>query len=132
MMIYIDTSAFLALIHSDDPNHELAMETWQRLIEDEQKLICNNYVVVESIALIQRRVGLSAVSILHNDILPFIEIDWLDEELHNAIVKSVLKANRRQISLVDSSSFDTMRRHDIQTAFTFDSHFPGQGFQVIP
>ena len=131
-MIFVDTSAFLALVHLDDPNHDQAMQTWKKLIEDEQQLISNNYVLVESIALIQRRLGLRAVSILHNDILPFVEIDWLDEELHNAIVKTVLKNNRRQISLVDRSSFDTMRRYEVQTAFAFDSHFPDQGFEVIP
>lgn len=131
-MIYVDTSAFLALVHLDDPNHGQALQIWKKLIEEEQQLISNNYVLVESIALIQRRIGLRAVSILHNDILPFIEIDWLNEELHNAMVKSVLKTNRRQISLVDSSSFDTMRRYEVQTAFAFDSHFPDQGFEVIP
>jgi len=131
-MIFVDTSAFLALVHLDDPNHDQAMQTWKKLIEDEQQLISNNYVLVESIALIQRRLGLRAVSILHNDILPFVEIDWLDEELHNAIVKTVLKNNRRQISLVDRSSFDTMRRYEVQTAFAFDSHFPDEGFEVIP
>jgi len=131
-MIFVDTSAFLALVHLDDPNHDQAMQTWKKLIEDEQQLISNNYVLVESIALIQRRLGLRAVSILHNDILPFVEIDWLVEELHNSIVKAVIKTNRRQISLVDSSSFDTMRRYEVQTAFAFDSHFPDQGFEVIP
>ena len=131
-MIYVDTSAFLALVHLDDPNHEQALQIWKKLIVDEQQLISNNYVLVESIALIQRRIGLRAVSILHNDILPFVEIDWLDEELHNAIVKTLLKNNRRQISFVDRSSFDTMRRYDVQTAFAFDSHFPDQGFEVIP
>lgn len=131
-MIYVDTSAFLALVHLDDPNHEQALQLWKKLIVDEQQLISNNYVLVESIALIQRRIGLRAVSILHNDILPFVEIDWLDEELHNAIVKTLLKNNRRQISFVDRSSFDTMRRYEVQTAFAFDSHFPDQGFEVIP
>ncbi len=131
-MIYVDTSALLALVNEDDPDHNRAMQTWQRLIEEEQDLICNNYVLVESIALIQRRIGLEAVSILHNDIIPFIEVEWLDEELHNAIVKAVIKTNRRQISLVDNASFDTMRRHNVETAFAFDSHFPDQGFKVIP
>ena len=131
-MIYVDTSAFLALINPEDPYHETALQTWRQLIEDEEKLICNNYVLVESIALIQRRVGLGAVSILHNDILPFLNIDWLDEKLHNTIVKVVLKTNRRQLSFVDSSSFDTMRRYEVKTAFTFDSHFNEQGFKVIP
>jgi predicted nucleic acid-binding protein len=64
--------------------------------------------------------------------VPFIAVDWLNEELHNSIVKAVLKSTRRQISFVDSSSFDTMRRYEIKTAFAFDSHFPGQGFEVIP
>ncbi len=131
-MIYVDTSALLALVNEDDPDHDRAMQTWQRLIEEEQNLVCNNYVLVESIALIQRRIGLEAVSILHNDIIPFIEVEWLDEELHNAIVKAVIKTNRRQISLVDNASFDTMRRHNVETVFAFDSHFPDQGFEVIP
>jgi uncharacterized protein len=131
-MIYVDTSAFLALINSANRRHDQAMQTWKNLIEEEQQLICNNYVLVESIALIEQRVGLSAVSILHNDILPFVKVDWLDETQHNAIVKAVLKTNRHQISLVDNSSFDTMRRYEVETAFAFDSHFPEQGFEVIP
>ena len=131
-MIYVDTSAFLALVNRTDPYHEQAMQTWEQLIEDEQELMCNNYVLVESIALIQRRVGLDAVTILHNDIVPFIKVDWLDEDLHNSIVKTALRTARRQLSFVDYSSFDTMRRHGINTAFAFDSHFPEQGFEVIP
>jgi predicted nucleic acid-binding protein len=131
-MIYVDTSAFLALVNEDDPNHDQAMQTWDQLIQDEQELICNNYILVETISLVQRRVGLKAVSILHNDILPFVAVEWLDEKLHNTIVKSVLKTNRRQLGLVDTSSFDTMYRHGVKTAFTFDSHFSEQGFDVIP
>jgi predicted nucleic acid-binding protein len=131
-MIYVDTSAFLALVNLDDPNHDQALQTWEKLIEGEEKLICNNYILVESIALIQRRIGLKAVFILHNDILPFIEVEWLDEKLHNTVIKNTLKSNRRQLSLVDNSSFDTMRRHGVNTAFVFDGHFSEQGFDIIP
>ena len=131
-MIYVDTSAFLALINSSDPNHELAAQTWNNLILQNEKLMCNNYILVESIALIQRRVGIEATSILHNDIIPLLEIEWLDESLHNAIVNHVIAGNRRQLSLVDYSSFETMRRHDIHTAFAFDKHFREQGFNTIP
>jgi predicted nucleic acid-binding protein len=131
-MIYVDTSAFFAIVNTEDPDHESAMETWAQLIGADEKLMCNNYVLVESIALIQRRVNMESVSILHNDIIPFMEIEWLDESLHNAIVKLVLTTNRRKLSLVDLSSFDTMRRHKINTAFTFDNHFREQGFDIIP
>jgi predicted nucleic acid-binding protein len=131
-MIYIDTSAFYAIVDSDDENHETALETWTQLIGANETLLCNNYVLVESIALIQRRVSMEAVSILHNDLIPFLEIEWLDESLHNAIVELTLASNRRQLSLVDQASFNTMRRRGISTAFTFDRHFQEQGFDVIP
>jgi predicted nucleic acid-binding protein len=131
-MIYVDTSAFFAIVNADDTDHEIAMETWAQLIGANEKLMCNNYVLVESIALIQRRVDMEAVSILHTDIIPFLEIEWLDESLHNAIVELTISSNRRQLSLVDHASFNTMRRHGISTVFSFDDHFRQQGFNVIP
>lgn len=131
-MIYVDTSAFFAIVNEDDADHKIAMETWEHLIGANEKLMCNNYVLVESIALIQRRVDMDAVSILHNDIIPFLEVEWLDESLHNAIVELILASNRRQLSFVDHASFNTMRRHGISTVFSFDDHFRQQGFNVIP
>lgn len=131
-MIYVDTSAFLAVVHSSDDYHERAFQTWQSLIEDNERLMCNNYVLVESIALIQNRAGMEALAILHKEIIPYMQVEWLDENLHNAIVNFALSANRRKLSLVDLSGFDTMRRHKITTAFTFDNHFREQGFDVIP
>lgn len=131
-MIYVDTSAFLAIVNADDHYHDSALQTWKDLIRNNERLLCNNYVLVESIALIQRHVDMKAVSILHNDIIPFMEIEWFDEKLHNAVVNIALAANRRQISLIDHSSFDTMRRHGVSTVFTFDEHFREQGFTLVP
>lgn len=131
-MIYIDTSAFFAMVSFDDPNHDVAVEAWAKLIENNERLICNNYILVESVALIQSRIGMEAVATLHNDIIPFVEVEWLDEDSHNAIMEIVISTNRRVISLVDQASFNTMRRHRIKTAFTFDEHFSEQGFESIP
>ncbi|HMV95097.1 MAG TPA: PIN domain-containing protein [Anaerolineales bacterium] len=131
-MIYVDTSAFLAICNPEDPSYQIALDTWKNLIEKGERLASNNYVLVESIALIQNRVGLEALSILHNDIIPFLEIEWLDESLHNGVMDQVITGNRRQISMVDYSSFATMKRHNIRTAFTFDDHFRQHGFEIIP
>jgi predicted nucleic acid-binding protein len=128
-MIYVDTAALLAIVDTKDAHHETAKEFW-----GQQVLIANfrsnNYVVVESIALIQN--CLEAVQILVDQLLPVIEIDWLEAEQHELAVQSVLTANRRNLSLVDCSSFESMRRLGIKTVFTFDEHFKEQGFDVIP
>jgi predicted nucleic acid-binding protein len=131
-MIYVDTSAFLALTDSSDQYNGQALSTWRALLENNETLVCNNYVLVESIALIQRRAGLEAVQVLQSQIAPFLEIEWIEREFHDSTVNLLLITNRRKLSFVDLSSFSTMRQMGIQTAFTFDEHFREQGFRVIP
>jgi len=41
-------------------------------------------------------------------------------------------ADRRQLSLVDCSSFETMRRLGIKKVFSFGEHFREHDFEVIP
>ena len=59
-------------------------------------------------------------------------MDWIGEEQHDVAIQTVLTANRRNLSLVDCASFETMRRLGIETVFTFDEHFRDQGFKVVP
>ncbi len=132
MVVYVDTSAMLAILHAEDTSHAKAIETWLDLAQGEIDLVCNNYVIVEAFSLLQRRYGLEKARALQERIVPLLDIDWLDEEFHADAVNSVLTANRRQLSLVDCSSFATMRRLRVETVFTFDEHFKEQGFKVMP
>ena len=130
--IFVDTSALYALISTQDQEIERAVTTWQAAIKREDILFTNNYVLVECFALIQSRLGLEFVRALQTNIVPFLQIEWIGEQQHISIVNNVFTANRRQLSLVDCSSFESMRRLGIEKAFTFDEHFQAQGFQVIP
>ena len=131
-MIFLDSSALFALLSMDDVNHHPARICWRSLLEDGRALLANNYVIVESMVIIQKRLGLEKVCDFQENIFPFLEIEWLDEEQHKIAIDRVLSANRRKLSLVDCSAFETMRRLGIETVFTFDSHFREEGFNVIP
>lgn len=131
-MIFVDSSAFLAVLSMDDVNHQRARACWRGLLEEDRILLTNNYVVVESMALTQKRLGLVKVRDFQKNILPFLEIKWVDEEQHKRAVQRVLSANRRRLSLVDCAAFETMRHLGAETAFTFDAHFREEGFNVIP
>ena len=132
MVIFVDTSALLALIDINDQFYSQAMSTWQKLLDSNDSLVTNNYVLVESISLAQRRIGMDAVQILQSEIAPFMDVEWFDADLHQSAMQRVLATNRRSLSLVDCSSFETMKRLGLKTVFTFDEHFRGQGFEVIP
>jgi predicted nucleic acid-binding protein len=80
----------------------------------------------------QRRLGLEAVRVFQEDILPLINIEWIDKETHQSGMSALLAASKRDLSLVDCVSFETMRTLGIKTVFAFDPHFAEQGFKCIP
>lgn len=132
MMIFVDTSAFLAIFSVSDQNHLRAELCLREMREERQTLVTNNYVILESIALLQKRFGLDKVRGFQSKLLPLIQIEWIDKNQHEAAIQAVFQENRRGLSLVDCTAFQTMRRLGIETAFTFDSHFREEGFKVIP
>jgi len=132
MVIFIDTSALIALTDNQDKFHNEAKRQWRAVLENQDALICNNYVVLETISLVQRRFGMEHIHALQMEFLTLLEIHWIDESQHQAALVYFLQANCRHLSLVDCSSFSTMRELGIQTVFTFDEHFREQGFKVIP
>jgi uncharacterized protein len=132
MMIFVDTSAFLAIFSVSDQNHLRAELCLREMREERQTLVTNNYVILESIALLQKRFGLDKVRGFQGKLLPLIQIEWIDKNQHEAAIQAVFQENRRGLSLVDCTAFQTMRRLGIETAFTFDGHFREEGFKVIP
>ena len=130
--IFVDTSALYALISTQDQDSRLAVKAWEDALERKDILYTNNYVLVECFALIQSRLGLQFVRALQTNIVPFLQIDWIGEQQHLSSVNDVFTANRRHLSLVDCSCFETLRRLEIENVFTFDEHFQEQGFKVIP
>jgi len=131
-MIFVDTSAFLAILYAGDRYHQRAESCLRNLREEGQTLFTNNYIIVESTVLIQKRLGIEKVRQFREMITPLLKIEWVDEDQHNSAIETVLQANRRRLSLVDCSAFQTMNSLGIDTVFTFDPHFAEQGFEVIP
>jgi predicted nucleic acid-binding protein len=132
MIVFVDTSAFYAVFDRDDANHPSAKEAWAELLRETATLLTTNYVLLETTALLQHRIGVAAVRRLYEDVVPLLQLDWVTEEKYRAAVEAVLAADRKKLSLVDRVSFQTMRQYGIRTAFCFDAHFGEQGFTTKP
>lgn len=132
MNIFLDTSAFLAILNANDRFHAPASQAWKEMLESGSTLATSNYVLVETTALLQHRFGVDAVRLFVGDLLPVIQIWWLDQSIHEQAVSDLFTANRHDLSLVDCTSFDLMRQNGYRKAFTFDPRFSQQGFETIP
>jgi predicted nucleic acid-binding protein len=132
MNLFIDTSAFYALLDQDDGNHHRAAAAWTKILQAADGLITSNYVVVETLALLQHRIGLDAVRVFQSDLVPAVHVAFVDNEIHRQGVSGLLAAGKRKLSLVDCVNFELMRHLGIRRAFTFDSHFRQKGFETVP
>ncbi|MCI4323647.1 MAG: PIN domain-containing protein [Thermoplasmata archaeon] len=134
-MIFVDTSAWLALADSRDRDHSEALDVGRRLARGEfGKQITTNYILAETISLIRRQLGVPTAASLAEAIASSGEIRtfWIEPVHHEQAVRLMAAHPDKSWSLADCSSFVIMRALDISKAFTFDSDFAQAGFQPFP
>lgn len=132
MRTFVDTSAFYASFTPDDVHFAAAEDTFRRLVKEGVELVTSNYVLLECASLVQRRKGFSHAEQFLAKTQEGMQIVWVDEALHGKSFSLWKEAGKRELSLVDCSSFAAMRHVGIRRVFTFDAHFAQQGFEVIP
>lgn len=129
--VFVDTSALYALLDRDDRRHAEAAAIWGRLVEETRPLTTHSYVLVEAFALVQRRLGPAAIVALQNNVVPMLDVIWVDDALHRAATEALLASGSRTVSLVDWASFAVMRDRGLRMAFAFDDDFGTQGFETL-
>ena len=132
--VFVDTSALLAFLDADDESHPEAVSHWHRLLDGiaagEFQGVTHYGVVVETSALVQRRLGMDALERLHGVLLGALAVEWVDEVLHGRATAAMLGARHRRVSLVDWTSFELIRTGAIHYALAFDSDFDDRGFRL--
>ncbi len=132
MNVFVDTSAFYAVLDADDQYHDAAKTAWTELLQGAHHLHTTSYVLVETVALLQSRLGMESVRVFSADVQPLLHVYWVDEGTHRSAHHALLVAGRRDLSLVDCASFEAVRRQHLAEAFCFDAHFAEQGIHVLP
>ncbi len=129
--IFVDTSAWYALLDTSDANHHAAVKFKDSLAHP---LMTSNYVVGEVITLVRNRPGYKAAvetgQKLWEYIADLIRVMPRDERKAWEIF---VQYRDKNFSFTDCTSFALMERMGITEAFAFDEHFKQYGsFIVLP
>ena len=128
MTVFVDTSALFALLDAEDAGHDLAFPAWSSDIDACAGFVTTNCVIVEAVAVAQRRRGIDAVCTLVDEYLPLIEVGSVSTEDRTAALSAPPAAGRRRLSLVDCVSFTVMRRLGVREYLGLAPPFEEQGF----
>ena len=129
--VFVDTGGWYAAIARKDHDHEAAKEF---LSDNRLQLLTSDYVMDETVTLLQSRVG-------HSYTVKFLDALQTSEQIEliqlssSHLTKTIELFRSRpdkDWSFTDCSSFVLMREYNIQYAFAFDEHFRQAGYLLRP
>ena len=125
---FVDTSGFYAFLDGTDTFHAVARDLFLRAQRESWELLTTNYVVHETWAVVQARLGWEAVDAWRDVLLPRCAIAWVTPELHALGEARCRQARERRLSLTDCVSIEFMRQRGLSLAIADDEHFAREGF----
>lgn len=137
-MIFVDTSAWIAIEDEKDINHSQALQFKQELLVSRARLVTTNYILDETYTLMLLDVGYSrTVKFKHKlDGLIFtnlIIIVHITPEIERSAWNAFERFNKDKTwSFTDCTSKTIMEWFGLQEAFTFDRHFEQMSFVKKP
>jgi predicted nucleic acid-binding protein len=130
--VFVDSSAYLALLAQDDEHHEEAIGLLDSLAARHYRQLTTKILLVEAHALILSTLGIKEGQAFLREMeeshTTVIRVRASDEERAREII---YRYGDKDFSLADAISFVVMERLQITHAFTFDRHFAQYGFTVL-
>jgi len=132
MSVFADTSGLYALMVRTEEDHEAMVRAFRSLLSEPRPLVTTSYVLIETEALLQHRIGIAAVRDFEEEVVPLLSIDWVADGLHRKGVVRLLRENRRNLSLVDCVSLERIEELEIRDVLGRDPHFEKAGCRLLP
>lgn len=129
--VFVDTSGFYAFLDGSDPFHATAADCFRRAVDERWQLVTTSYVLHESWAVIQARLGWEAIDAWRDQLVHLCQVIWIDEGIHALGEARCRQARERRLSLTDCVTIAVMRHHRINAVIAQDEHLSREGF-VLP
>jgi len=132
--IFVDTSAWIALVDKDDSHHKEAASSYPSLLKNHRNLITSNLVIAETYIIILNELGHKpAIDFLEKlKVSPRILKVYSNEDIEAEGELILARYGDQDFSYTDAVSFVVMKRQKIKKAFSFDKHFLIAGFVSVP
>ncbi len=130
--VFVDTSALYAALNRTDAGHERVAPVLEALLASQATLVTTGFVLIETASLLQTRVGFEAARQFMLNMVPALDVAWVDGDLCARGVEGWNAGGHRDVSLVDCVSFALMHELHLSHALALDRHFVERGFTVLP
>jgi len=132
--VFVDTSAWIAIINPRDKYHLSAKEFYSDALAQKRRFLISNFIVAETYTNLLWKLGYhKAISFL--DIIEqssSVQCIWSNQELETRARDILRRYDDQDFSYTDAVSFALMQQRELTEAFAFDHHFSVVGFVQLP
>ncbi|NOX90597.1 MAG: hypothetical protein GXO77_16450 [Calditrichaeota bacterium] len=137
MTCFIDSSAWIAIIDGQDPNHQKAKQFFEYLLERDAKLVTNNYIIDETLDELKRRfdvdLSLKFMKIIDEAMLTInLRMDWISRRIRRSALNNFLRSNNKDLKLKHFYIKESIKRKKVDIIFSFDQNLNEFNLPVMP
>ncbi|WP_297468376.1 type II toxin-antitoxin system VapC family toxin [Thermococcus sp.] len=133
-LIYLDTSAMIALLARDDPEHERAVSFFREAVSRGSRFVLGRPTLMEFLNGVSKHIGkkvaLEQYRLYTSSKFIFIEKET-ESDWERAWELFFKYTDKKGLDMIDALALAMMERLKIRKAFTFDSDFTVL-FEVVP
>jgi len=136
MTVFIDVSAWTAIVDGNDPNHAAATEYFQELLEKNAKMITNSAVLDQTLQEIKSKFGKQQakkfLTIIDESVLTInLRMDWIARRVRRNALTRFLKDDNG-LQLLHYYIYETVNRKHVDIIFSFDQRLKSFGLPLMP
>ena len=131
--IFVDTSAFIALLDPRNDCHVQAVHIEQSLSSQPVRLVTTNFVLDETYTGLRGKIQHTAILRFRDSVRQSrrLSVVRITEALEDQAWEIFARYEDKDFSFTDCTSFAVMQQLGITTVFAFDEHFEQFGFMRV-
>ena len=132
--IFVNTSGWLALYNSNDPNHEAARLLWEELRQQPVRLVTTDYVLDQVYTTMKFFGSLQAAHAIHEVVTnsELVRFFLVDSVIFDRAWDVFVDDEQPQWTFTDCINYSVIQYLGVTEAFTFDPSFRARGLKIIP
>ena len=136
-IIFIDTSAWLAIVDKQDKNYSNATEYFKKIIEKNARLVTSTLVVDEVLYLLKNNINPDFakhfLGIIDESVLTVnLRLDWTSRRSRRIVINNFLKSTNPNLSIRYFYMLEAIKKKKADVIFTFDPNLKELGYPLMP
>ncbi len=132
--VFVNTSGWLALYNSNDPNHEAARQLWDDLRGQPLRFVTTDYVLDQVYTALKVFGSLHAAQAFHQLVTnsALIRLFMTDSVIFDRAWKVFVDDENPRWTYTDCVNYSVVQYMGLSEVFTFDPDFTAPGMITIP